>query len=344
MPSDDIGALIGALTSALDGFDWKAAEVIVCDQLIPLFKSKAKQLDEQDEQSVKDILHKLRRKRRFRLMAQFADALLESGASIPQLRRQYAQALIELNTLGAGELVLQEIVNDRKSLPGEVMEARGLVGRIYKQRYVNNNDPNSPANRANLLRALEEYYQVYRRKADKTWHGINVVALTARARRDGFPAEGLPDEKKLARKVLKTLAMRRAESIEELPAWDIATAIGLRRARRVRHGLGGGLPLPVQPRLRRLRAGQYPPAARRGMAAQRAGVAREPPAARLQGRLHAQGGREPLRDGPGEDRRGGGGRPEGGPDAPEQRGRLREVFHPRRDGDAPVVPGRAGDV
>ena len=221
MPWDDIGTLSGDLSGALDEFDWQEAKTIVCDQLIPRIKSESELLD---EQWAKDMLHMLRKKRRFQLMAQLAEALVESGLQTPQVRRQYAQAMIDQGLLGPGESLLQEIIKDPQRLVGEEMEARGLTGRIYKQRYVNNNDPDSPANRANLERALNEYLHVYRLKPEKyLWHGINVVALAARARRDGFPTAGLPDDKELARAVLETLLERREEAIEELPAYDIAT-------------------------------------------------------------------------------------------------------------------------
>jgi hypothetical protein len=36
---------------------------------------------------------------------------------------------------------------------GEELEARGLTGRIYKQLYINDNDPTSTRNRTNLARA-----------------------------------------------------------------------------------------------------------------------------------------------------------------------------------------------
>ena len=48
------------------------------------------------------------------------------------------------------------------SIKAEELEARGLTGRIYKQLYINYNDPTSERNRANFERALNEYLYVYR--------------------------------------------------------------------------------------------------------------------------------------------------------------------------------------
>src|SRR6185295_13485833 len=128
----------------------------------------------------KDLLFLLRRKRQFVLMTQLAEAMLRSGLNTLPVRRQYAQALIDQGNLTPAEMVLQSIINDAKDNKTEEMEARGLVGRIYKQIYVNNNDPVSPANRANLERAINEYLYVYRlNPKEYWWHGVNTIALAA---------------------------------------------------------------------------------------------------------------------------------------------------------------------
>ena len=223
MPWNDIRPLTVELSRALEEFDWQAAETIICGRVIPRIRSEP---DALPERSARELMQLLRRKRRFPLMTQLAEALFQSGVRTPQVRRQYAQALIDQGILAAGEMVLQSIIQDPQGLVGEEMEARGLTGRIYKQLYVNNNDAKSAANRANLERALNEYLYVYRLAPQANlWHGINVVALTARARRDELPVAGLPDERALAKEILDTLERREQEATEEIPAWDIATAL-----------------------------------------------------------------------------------------------------------------------
>jgi hypothetical protein len=159
-------------------------------------------------------------------MTRLAEALLQSGVRIPRVRRLYAQALIDEGSLAAAEAILQSILRDAQGLGGEELEARGLVGRVYKQLYVNRRDPQSPANRANLERALGEYLHGYNLDPQRNlWHGINVVALTARARRDGLPATGLPDERPIAEGILKTLERRDEEEADGLQAFDVATVV-----------------------------------------------------------------------------------------------------------------------
>ena len=208
------------LKRSLNEFNWPVVEAICCE-IIERVKTDPDLLP---EPSAKQLMNALRRKCCFHLMTQLAEAILQSGLRTPQVRRQYAQALIDQNILAAGEMVLQTIINNPMGNNVEEQEARGLTGRIYKQLYINNNDPNSARNRANFERALNEYLYVYR--LDPTaylWHGINVVALVNRAQRDKLPSAGLPDASALAQDILATLEKRENESADDLPAWDMAT-------------------------------------------------------------------------------------------------------------------------
>jgi hypothetical protein len=123
--------------------------------------------------------------------------------------------------------VLKEIGQDPTTNSGEVTEARGLIGRVYKQRYVNDAKTQSQPNPANLQRALELYYETYRVNPQiNLWHGINTVALTARARRDGLAFAGMPDELALAQGLLATIAEMEANSNTGiLAAYDEATRL-----------------------------------------------------------------------------------------------------------------------
>jgi hypothetical protein len=141
------------LFEALSTFNWTKASAI-CDYLISTIYSEAEPLP---EKTAKKCLTMLRRKRRFRLMTMLAEALIHTGQRAPQIRRQYAQALIDQDIFTASELVLQSIIQDSQGDVGEEMEARGLMGRIYKQLYVNPYERNILPNRAYLERALNEY-------------------------------------------------------------------------------------------------------------------------------------------------------------------------------------------
>jgi V8-like Glu-specific endopeptidase len=112
--------------------------------------------------------------------------------------------------------------------PDENAEARGLLGRVFKQRYVNavNADPKARGLRMSQLdlqRAVTNYRKVYESAPAKhLWHGINTVALVCRAERDGVKLNAPPDPRRLARQILDTIAA--AESKAPVYYWDMATA------------------------------------------------------------------------------------------------------------------------
>jgi trypsin-like peptidase/tetratricopeptide repeat protein len=222
MSWDDAAQYESKLNRALDQFNWPKAKEI-CQEILGRIKTEP---DLMPDVSANRLMYALRRKRRFDLMTQLAESLLQSGLRTQQVRRQYAQALIDQGVLAAGEMVLHSIIQEPQGIKNEALEARGLTGRIYKQLYVNNNDPKSLRNRANLERALNEYDFVYRLDPqNNVWHGINVVALAARAQRDRLPLSGLPDAPAMAQDILATLKQREADATQPLRAWDYATAM-----------------------------------------------------------------------------------------------------------------------
>jgi hypothetical protein len=159
-------------------------------------------------------------------MIELAKAILASGLQTAQVRRLYAQALIDMDNFDEAEQVLNQIIHADTVIQAEILEARGLIGRIYKQKYVNNSDPESESNRQNLRRALSEYSYVYQLDPQKhLWHGINVVALLARAQRDKIPVDSPLRVDVLATDILSTLVERDTTSAIELPAYDVATQL-----------------------------------------------------------------------------------------------------------------------
>jgi hypothetical protein len=99
------------------------------------------------------------------------------------------------------------------------------MGRIYKQRYVNEAARASPERaQGNLQRSFNEYQSSYNAEPNaNTWHGINMVALLARAERDKIALQGATDYRTLAGTILAVLNQKEEEAIEGLNAWDLAT-------------------------------------------------------------------------------------------------------------------------
>ncbi len=213
---EDAPQLESRLKRSLDAFDWHNAEAI-CKEIIDRTK-KAK--DKIPEATAKRLMNALRRKRRFTLMTQLAEAIIKSGVGTAQVRRQYAQALIDQGLLDKAEEVLDSIIKDPTTVVIEILEASGLTGRINKQRYVDKPDGNGN----HLLRALAIYELVYNsNRSENLWHGINVVACARRARRDQLDVSKVPDESAVALDILSSLEQKERESASDLPAYDEAT-------------------------------------------------------------------------------------------------------------------------
>jgi hypothetical protein len=221
MPWDDAADLVIRLNQSLNSFDWPQVAALT-SEISERIKTTPEPLP---EKIAKPLLYNLRRKQCFREMTIISESLVQTGAQTSTVQRQYAQALIDQGLLTPSELMLRSILQDSHLAPNEESEARGLIGRIYKQLYVNRNDPKSAANQKNLEQALKEYLYVYRLDPKKSlWHGINAVALAARAQRDGISITGLPDPKLLAQEIRATLDEKEANA--DVPEyWDLATRV-----------------------------------------------------------------------------------------------------------------------
>ncbi|GAB3249816.1 serine protease [Kineosporia babensis] len=137
-----------------------------------------------DAESAEDILELLRRKRYPRLLLRVADALSQNGHGTPAVRRRYAQALIDQEELMAADAVLAGLTDTEDE--DEDLRVAGLLGRLHKQLFVLTGPAAGERRAAHLGQAVRAYEDAYRRDPTRTWHGINVVALLARAEREGI--------------------------------------------------------------------------------------------------------------------------------------------------------------
>ncbi|HKH49129.1 MAG TPA: serine protease [Thermoanaerobaculia bacterium] len=206
------------LKTAADAFD-RAEAARLCDELIAHLDRSD---DVYEEKPAKRILGILRRKCWFDLLQRAADAFLRADQTAFQIRRQYAQSMIDQGNLTAAVITLEALEAAAANDPEESAEARGLLGRVRKQQYVNAGEPGSQRNQRNLKQAIAAYYAVYQEDKSRLWHGINAVALLARARRDGVEIEGFPTPEVLAEEILAVLTDRAKAG--PLEAWDLATA------------------------------------------------------------------------------------------------------------------------
>jgi hypothetical protein len=170
------------------------------------------------------ILKCLRRKRHFDLMQWVADAFLENGQDSAEVRKLYAQALVDRGQLNAAERLLRELVHDTAAGSRENLEARGLLGRVHKQRYVDAGGRGTRASKA-LNEAIRWYGNVFAEHPGEHWHGINAAACLRRAYRDGVPLDtGAPldDARAIAESILGNI--RHAWDDGAASLWQCASA------------------------------------------------------------------------------------------------------------------------
>jgi len=176
-----------------------------------------------------DIMNDLRSKRMFTLMQQVGDALILTQTAGFKVKKLYSQALIDQNYLVAAQSVIEMLMTEtgrsassKKEAKEEWMEARGLMGRIYKQLYINTIIGDGKRIESFLQQSIAFYYAVYKDDKEFVWHGINTVALLRRAERDGIEVPGYPAPKEMATEILVTIKERHKN--KRADAWDFATA------------------------------------------------------------------------------------------------------------------------
>ena len=159
----------------------------------------------------------LRSKRQFHMLCRYATSLVESGPTVPVVRRQLAQALIEQKKYDPALRQLESIVKEVPPTHKEAIEARGLIGRLFKQQYVSAKGGDERL----LKQACDAYREAAKNAPNNYWPAINWVSCTLRAHRDGFGWAN-PDEARLrARGIVDGLDQLWTQ--EPPQAWDQAS-------------------------------------------------------------------------------------------------------------------------
>lgn len=173
------------------------------------------------EDHARKDLTALRNDRQFKLMRAYAEAVLAGGTNDPEVRKQLGQALIELGEYDAALGVLRSVIDDASPDVEQVAEARGLIGRLYKQQYVN--DPAASGAAVLLQRAIAAYESVYDNDKTRIWHGVNAVSCRLRAHRDVIPDANPERARRMAREILQEVERRKRAG--NLYVWDYATRV-----------------------------------------------------------------------------------------------------------------------
>jgi hypothetical protein len=168
-----------------------------------------------DLPQIKKALGLIRRKRQFADLEHAASLFTMAGREDPVIRRQWCQSLIDQERVPQALATLNFMSQKYSDDPVEGPEIRGLVGRAYKQLFIKDGDPES-------LRAAITAYRVdwERRQGNYRWHGINLVALLSRAKRDGIATGNALDAAAIAQQIRDDIEAQGASGV-----WDYATSM-----------------------------------------------------------------------------------------------------------------------
>ena len=217
--------LIAELEDAAGHLDLKRGEEVAA-AVIEDFRSA---VEPWPEKSALRVLRVMRRKCWFSLLERTVDAYLQRSSSL-LVRTLRAQALIDQGQLAAGLAVVEDVKAKARPESREAEEARGLIGRVYKQAFVKPAPRVPVAGAEALRRAIDAYHEAYRlARLDRMWPGVNLLALQARAERDGVAVDSRRPVAELAKEILEMVkdeeeARERKDDHTEQP-WLLATGL-----------------------------------------------------------------------------------------------------------------------
>ncbi len=223
-----------AVKAALDEQDYSTAGKLL-DDLCDDLDRTARRIDAKAAQSV---LASLRKHAWFDKLHHMAEKFEEYSRDDPQVCIYLAQARIELGEItGAidGLLELKEQVESdlteetlnpiqRGRLQKELGEIVGLLGRAYKQHYLNAKPSKTEPRLHDLNKALEFYGRGYRENlGDYIWQGMNYAALLTQRERVQQGKQRSKDAEVIAQEILDHI--ENLENDGPVQPWDLANKI-----------------------------------------------------------------------------------------------------------------------
>jgi hypothetical protein len=173
-----------------------------------------------DPARARALVEELRNARQYPLMTRLAEAIGRRRPEDARTRRLYAQALIEQGMVTAALDVLSRLAARLPAGDPERREVIGLLGRAHKQIFFDAPDKTTAGARNALRQALAIYRKPFDEDTANTWHGVNLVALLARAGREGVRVGAGLKPDAVARKVIEALDKVPPEKRDE---WHLPT-------------------------------------------------------------------------------------------------------------------------
>jgi V8-like Glu-specific endopeptidase len=138
------------------------------------------------------------------------------------LRRRWAQALIDHGELVKAEKLLDDSLALMTTARSEKFELIGLQGRLAKQKFVVRYRIAQSGGDDFLVEAIQRYAEVYSHNPSQYWHGVNAIALAARAERLGIPCNF--DWQSAAKAILKKRTSDFSTDQPDYQGFGLATA------------------------------------------------------------------------------------------------------------------------
>lgn len=167
----------------------------------------------------------LQEARAFAAVTTFAERLIRLSLDDAEVRRRYAQALVDSGRPVAALALVEPLTTDPDlATSPERAVALGVTGRAYKQLYIESGrDGRSSPAPGYLRQALAAYMagSSQGNLKDRRWCRINLVALLMRGARDHTIPSGAAEARQLAGHLIAELIGD--SSTSELTQWDQAT-------------------------------------------------------------------------------------------------------------------------
>ncbi len=161
-------------------------------------------------------------RRKFRLAKEMGEQLRDAGIVSDLLGKLYVQALIDSGQLTRADSEIRRLLANIPETDPQYLELQGLWGRLAKQRYVNDCLIGS-AKSEDLSNAIIRYLSAYEANPKRpVWHGINAVALLARAKHDRIAMPAAKRRRSIAKEILARIVNN--WTLDTIDFWDCATA------------------------------------------------------------------------------------------------------------------------
>ena len=214
-PAREMADACDAIKRAIEDFEWSALKTPV-GKYAHVLRSTDKL-----EPTTRDLLKLLLKHRQYDAVMEIGDAALAVAPDTPAIRLNYAQALVDSGRTAPALRMYTGIAEDPATGAADRSEARGGVGRCYKQLLLEGT--NAERRTDYLQRALEAYGGLYHANRSLFWHGINATALLSYADRNSITMPGIKNSGKLASETAAEVLLT-VKDLCEPDSWAIATA------------------------------------------------------------------------------------------------------------------------